>query len=517
MKKNRRIILILVSVLLCVVFTATALAQGALGALYASACKLLFETDNVTLSADVSFSYRNQLFKTLNGEYLQDGTNSYMNITLITPNEMGEDSISGYTVIGQGEHAYSIETMRPQYYTSQGTTATDSILTSTVMRRSVMQFGALFLDMLEETANPFIQSEETSDGTRYTISVPAGASPEIANALVTVLAEIAAREYFGYHFFDNTPQKQLRVWADNWDALFAHLYEQTYNQLLPENYYEVLWGEESELSKTYDEQYNTVNAAIRALEKEQEELHDSGMCLIRNDGSVDYFSTYDEYLIANNMQYALYESTAAVFCHWYEMTTGQKLTTEEYHAVSMTNNEDLYVAFAEMYQAMDAYYMDILRTDEKASAIAVYGDGSYTLIHDVDAYDAIARYGTVKQVILHSMQKLILDETNVTVTLDTQGRFVSAQGAVRLLVEDTLGERAPLDIELDLSASAYGDSSVKPFDPEDYGVVTLQEYHENYEYYAAQEEPAVYPQLPETVVFNGVQYQVRLAETDGNG
>ena len=130
-------------------------------------------------------------------------------------------------------------------------------------------------EILDSRGNPTVEVDVILEGGQMgRASVPAGASPEIANALVTVLAEIAAREYFGYHFFDNTPQKQLRVWADNWDALFAHLYEQTYNQLLPENYYEVLWGEESELSKTYDEQYNTVNAAIRALEREQEELHE---------------------------------------------------------------------------------------------------------------------------------------------------------------------------------------------------------------------------------------------------
>ena len=123
------------------------------------------------------------------------------------------------------------------------------------------------------------------------------------------------------------------------------------------------------------------------------------------------------------------------------------------------------------------------------------------------------------------MQSLKLDQTNMRVTLDAEGRILSGDGTVRIMITDLYGVEHTLDIAFNATAGSYGSSEVETFDPEAYNVVSSQEYYENYEKYATitkgdQETPAPDSaegddsyKLPDTVTFNGVKYQVTLDES----
>ena len=100
MKKSKyRIAAIILSVALIVAIAVTALAEGALSTLYGTATKLLFDTDNVTLKAHADFSYNGYHFKTMDADYIQDGTNSLMKLDLQTPMNDGSILKSGFTIV----------------------------------------------------------------------------------------------------------------------------------------------------------------------------------------------------------------------------------------------------------------------------------------------------------------------------------------------------------------------------------------------------------------------------------
>ena len=169
-----------------------------------------------------------------------------------------------------------------------------------------------------------------------------------------------------------------------------------------------------------------------------------------------------------------------------------------------------------------------MQADGKASAIYVGKDGETRMIYDIAAYyrtqEGLSNdYASITLLILHTMQSLRLDQTNVRVTLDAQGRFLAGEGTVRILVTDLQGSEHTLDITFNATAGSYGSSEVEIFDPEAYNVVSSWEYYENYDKYAtitrgAQETPAPEAiedegKLPETVTFNGVKYQVMLDDS----
>lgn len=107
------------------------------------------------------------------------------------------------------------------------------------------------------------------------------------------------------------------------------------------------------------------------------------------------------------------------------------------------------------------------------------------MIYDIAAYQREQRgddyHGTVTTRILNTMQSLRLDQTNMRVTLDAEGRILSGDGTVRIMVTDLYGVEHTLDIAFNATAGSYGSSEVETFDPEAYNVVSSQEYYENYE------------------------------------
>ena len=80
------------------------------------------------------------------------------------------------------------------------------------------------------------------------------------------------------------------------------------------------------------------------------------------------------------------------------------------------------------------------------------------------------------------------------------------------MVIDAAGHRGHLEVEFDCSADHYGDTEVKAFDPADYGVMTWGEYMSRTDLHDFSDEAEHVPDLPETIMFAGVQYQLILDE-----
>ncbi|MDD7123197.1 MAG: hypothetical protein PUH81_11010 [Clostridiales bacterium] len=535
MKKSKRIALLAVSLALCLCLAASALAEGMLSTLFNAGCKLLFDTDNATLNAHATFSYDGELFKTFDGKYMQDGVNSYMNVSLQTPMKDGTVHEGGYTVISNDGVAYSMETARPKMYTTTSSSLSSSILSSTVLRQSLTNFGSALLNLMEGSMSRYISAEPSDSGTQYQIQLGSGDSPVIANATLTLFSQLAAQRFFGINYnllsTDPEPVASGLIWEyEDWDGLFATIYRQQYGEELPKNFYEALWNSENPNSAAYYERYVVVNGLVDDVCTQLCNQYKSGVAVIHADGTHDYWATEDEYLVDTGKQTVLFEDSTASFMQYYQQKTGETLNQADMDAIYASNNPELYRAYQQMFNDMNLAYLAQVEADGKASAIYVSKNGETKMIYDIAAYNREQQsdngyYVSVTARILNTMQSLKLDQTNVRVTLDAEGRILAGEGTVRIMVTDLYGVEHTLDIAFNATAGSYGSSEVETFDPEAYNVVSSQEYYENYEKYATitkgdQETPAPDSaegddsyKLPDTVTFNGVKYQVTLDES----
>lgn len=535
MKRTRRTLLLILSLALCLVLAVSALAEGALSALYQAGCTLLFDTDNATLTAHATFSYDGELFKTLDGTYIQDDVNSNMRITLTTPKEDGTEHIGGYTVIANGGTVCSIDSSQPQIYRTSSNSSSTSILSTSVLRQALTGFGAALIDVLEPGMGQHITASTIENGTQYHIQLASGDSPAIADAALTLFSQLAAQRFYDidYDHMDTQAASSAGTFSfyyESWEELFNHLYRTAYNEDVPDEFYAAMWDPDDPNSSAYYDRYLAINQQIDDISQQlqaQYNVNDmgKGVAVIHADGSYDYWPTRDAYLIETNQQYAIYDNYDLTFRQYYEQQTGTALSTAEFDAIMSTNNEELYNVYSQMREEMNLYYESLARADSKASAIYVKTDGSTQLIYDINtfmhAYYSRNNYTSVKNRILNTMRTLKLDQADVTVALDAQGRIVAGEGTVRIAIIDDCNMQHALDIAFTATAEQYGTSAIAAFDPDEFGVISAQEYYANYESYATiiKETPAPevpVEETPEFVVFDGVKYQVTL-ENAGNG
>ena len=94
-------------------------------------------------------------------------------------------------------------------------------------------------------------------------------------------------------------------------------------------------------------------------------------------------------------------------------------------------------------------------------------------------YDSVRNWGqghpedytTVTQAVLYSTDSFVLGDTSVSVTEDAKGRITGASGTVTALLSSEEFSRTPLEISFHLTVSDYGATEVRPFVPDDFGVV----------------------------------------------
>ena len=161
---------------------------------------------------------------------------------------------------------------------------------------------------------------------------------------------------------------------------------------------------------------------------------------------------------------------------------------------------------------MMAEYMELVRSDGKASLIHVNPDGSYRMIYDYEAYSRSYAYDgeTMTRHILRNMEEVELGDSDFTVTLDAEGRISAAQGTLGLVVVDRAGFRDKLEVSFDITVDHYGETHVDTFDPEAFGVMSYQEYMEKGAEAFPAQDAGQEPVLPETIMFDGVSYKLIL-------
>lgn len=529
MKKTRRLLASVLALMLCAAVALTALAEGKLKTLYQAGTRLLFNTDNVSLKAHAEFAYNGYQFKTVDAVYTQDGVDSLMDIKLKTPRQDGSVQDSGFTVVANDGIAYSIEPVdNPYVYMTSSCQPSDSVISNTVLRRTMTRLGGALVSALEGTFADKIQVSGQADGSRdYRILLKAGDTPEVFNQSATLLAMLAAQRYF-YRDYDweyltkdaREPVEEngyLEISYDDYDATFAQYYMRLFNEKMPEDFYETIWGGEEGVNEAAYEKYQQVSDALNEqIVQPLQESYSSGAALIHADGSFNYFESYDEYLVACHLQQVDYTDPDGAFISFYRQQTGAELTRADLEAIRSSNNEALWNAYSEMYDQMDQQYRKLVEEDGKASLIQVNAEGGYRMIYDIMKYYNAHTLGygvTVTQQILYELDQLAIGDTDVTLTLDAQDRITSAQGSVTVLVLDEHGQSNDLQITFELTADRYGESKVETFDPAAFGIMTYEEFNKSGLPLPSKQHTS---ELPETVTFEGIPYQVtvEMSETD---
>jgi len=523
MKTKKRMLFLLLTGVLCLTIACAALAEGRLLTIWKAGSSLLFETDNVTLSGHAMFTYDGEEFKSFSGSYIQDGSNSYMQAMFDTPKEDGTTYTGGYTVIAENGTAYSIETNTPRFYRQSSTSQAESILTNTVIRSSLMRFGGLLLDLMEDRMTDAITQRVTEEGTEYTICLHDGQAPEAADAALTLAIQLIGKEYFSIDPQDFVQESRMstgvKVYVENWEALFNHEYEKAYGESKPEKFYAMIWDETAE-SKAMNERYVAISNIINDMERKYRSEYETGVVSIGPDGSAKHYATRDEYIIAIGDQMVYYENSDETFSHYYEKQTGTPISHAEMKQIWASNNHELVDSFVLMHEQMRQEYLDIAQ-ENKVSCIIVHADGSYTLHNDYNSLNRIAQLGymTPTRRILYSLESADIDTVDMVVELDPQGRLRLVTGTVEIMTHDQLGATHELQVTFTGTADQYGESSVAPFDPEEYNVISVQEYYANADALSINDvdQPSDMPAGPETIVFNGVEYQLRVENDEGNG
>ena len=528
MKKKRRVLFATLALALCLCLTVAALAEGKLLTLYSAATRLLFDTDNATLNIHAVFSYNGRQFKTLDGSYIQDGSGSLMDIKLKTPQKDGSVLDSGYTVAAENGLAYSIEPVNnPNVYSVSNHSSDASILSSTLLRRTILRLGSAVAGAAEGALGDKIDVASQADGgSSYHIRLREGDTPELVNAAGTLLAQTAAKRFFYMDYDAISPasgrDEYLTIEYEDYDATLAHLYEQEYGEAMPEDFYVSMWSEDGSMNEQAYARYQRITDRFYSeLVMPMEQSGRQGLGVILADGTVKYYDTLEEYMLAANYQRVEYEDGDAAFREFYRQQTGQELTREMLHAIYMSDNEELWDAFVALSAQMGEASKALLAQYPTAVVLYMYEDGSLRPFESYTAYEKMIALSsrTVTEQVLCSMSALEMGDADVTVTLDSQGRFAGAKGTACLLVEDEFGYKNKLEVTFEASAGQYGQSRVAPFDPAAYGVVSWDEYDGGGAFSSVGpardgEEEIV---LPETIMFNGVEYVVMTGEGSDNG
>lgn len=499
MKLFRRFISLLIVLSFC---CSAALAESPSAALWKAVNSLFFETENVTLTANATFSVDGLLFKSFNGIYKQDSANTTMTVSLDTPNYYTHKTHSGwYTVTANGQDVYVLDSGFADgkaYYDSNRSAG----FGNTILNQDGIKEELHLLDALVSVASPLLDTVITGENGIYSINYKSGETPAFISAAVGVAAREAAWRYFGVgDYFSSVPAEnfyfgndQLIIYDDDWEAPYREAYQAIYNNTMPDNFWTIA------PEAVIDKLSNYIEDCIYAPLREQ---YTKGAILRYADGSYSYFETIGEFYIATNEQFVDAVDYRANVRQWYLKKTGNVLTEAEQEAIYLSDNIELIDAYFTMCSEMDEYYHQLAK-ESGACGIIVDVDGTVTPILNYEAYIRDSYdYPSRSRELLKKMNNLQVDSLDFTFSMDEEGHIVGADGTVTLIFDG--GEK--VTITGNAAAFDYGNTHVATFDPVESNVVHCSEYWEK-QYAQPIDKETTPASLPETIVFDGVEYRI---------
>ena len=197
--RKTKVLLFLTCLMLGVSLITSALAETTLSRLWDSGCAFLFETDNVTVTGEFSFTMDGELFKTAKLHYIQDGFRSYYDLTLLTPRKDGTQRETGWTIIADdvGGHVW-VEKIMPIYH--EGSDAPcNSLLRRSVELDALTELGSILTRQLEPMLPEGVITSAEKDGLNTVhLSVSESQLPDAALSALNLAALFLSDRWFAY-------------------------------------------------------------------------------------------------------------------------------------------------------------------------------------------------------------------------------------------------------------------------------------------------------------------------------
>jgi len=473
-----------------------AVAESSVGTLFDAAVKLAYETDNVTLTANATFTWDGELFKTMRASYKQDGYNSFLDYMLDTPKEFGEVYTGGYSVLGLGSTVYANETYWGNYYYTSAQVMSDTILTSNSKIRSMLSLARTLAVTAEGLGVSTVDVNEA--GTEYHFTL--GDLPSfIDDAAYFLVCDYMYDNYYRSFFNEKADVTGVVAYYEDWNAFIGELYTKLYNEEMTEN--------------SDDMRVGVVYTWANQLEAEILSQYTNGYVFIKNDGSSVHFDSESDCMRAAGVISYQYQDFPATF-KAYMLTKGQELSDDFINILTYSPNEELWNAYYAAINECDEYYLAIAREQNPDVVYAViYADGT------VAVYDSVpdSNYFSTTQQIMSEMQSAGVTSLDAVVTVDEQQRLIGFTGTAEFEVTDVYGEKHALGISFELGAADYGTTYVNSiFNPADYGWVTYYEYLETLENSGDDSCELDWDEFvnnaPDTIEFLGVTYDTMMDE-----
>ncbi|MEG0741686.1 MAG: hypothetical protein RR521_05625 [Clostridia bacterium] len=425
---------------------------------------LAFDTQNVTLGAEADFYWDGQLFKHFEGEHKQNGYDSLMKVSLSTPKKDGTTYVGSYTVYGQDNMAFAIDSITDEYYSVRGNARSDSVVRKTSLRMAAFDVLSQLTGYLSDHLT--IQPK----GATYAFSMSKDETPKLANSVITYLA-LKRIQQQGYD--NDNVAAACTVQYEDWEALFALWYQQLTGEPMPKDfYYMAASANASEADRTL---YQRVSTELSGHFYELANQHETGILLAHADGTDQWYETFNDYLRAHETDYLAYENFEETFLAYYQQKTGETLTLEQLHAINYSGNAALQQAQTDMVKEMEQAYRASAAADPNAIGVYVYANGKTELFNDADSFHMIDE--TVARCIMRTFASAQVEVAEMLVSTDAQGRISGVQGELAFQVKNRMGEEHQLRISFTCTAKDYGTTAFDRFDPDKSGILSAEEYY----------------------------------------
>ena len=500
--------LISMLVVLCLCLSAVAFADGAMGDLYDKAVHLAFDTTNVTLTAEAEFKFDGEWFKTMHASYKQDGFRSYLSYMLDSPTLEGGVYTGGYTVFGEGNVAYSNDTYLGNYYYENPTKLSDRVLVRTPKTDMLLGLGKL----LALDAEDYV----TQDVSEKAYTFKAGALDEVINrsAYYLIMDYIRDNYYMDlFHEWDYSASGEK----------YTYVYYEDYQELAAQKFLQI-YGEEFPVDAAYDEldettlgRYDVVLKMLDQMENEIRKAYGGKVVYVKNDGTAQVFDSFEEYAVEAGIVEVDYVNYLSSLKRFYSDKYGEELTDETISIISFTASEELWMAYLELGEAMDEYYIQLARSEDPKAIYAVVREDGTLKTYQIRRGKTL----TVTQEVMANMSYASLASLDSKVILDDAGNLSVFEGTAEISVEYTDGSKHTLEIAFTLGAKDYGSTKVpETFVPEEYGLVSYEEYVASLESESGEEGPSIEEFLanaPKTISFMGKTFETEVDYYGGEG
>ena len=485
-------------------------AETSVDKLYDAAVELAFNTHNVTLSAEATFTYDSEVFKTMHATYKQDGTRSFLSYMLDTPQLDGSVYTGGYTVYGNGTTAYSCDTYWGNYYNINVINESDTVLQMNNRTKTMLSLGRKLALYAAEGI------EENEDGNKVTFKVDD--LPLLVDyGIYYLFADyIQDNNYYDiFNLYDYSGDPGLDINFEDYSAVVNEKYKALFGCDAPDMSSED--GTDSAIVTRYNLACNAVDLLIQELQQQ----YTNGVVYVLKDGSAVHYNTVEEYMRANNQMRIEYWNENKALQNYYKSKYGEDLSQELIDIIIYTPNTELWDAYVFLRNSLDQHYTKLaLQQDPNCVTVQVRPDQS------LKTYNSFAKSNrTMTQQILTDLSFAELKSLDATVASDNQGYMTSLDGKVALALTATDGSIHQLEISFSCKAEDYGETHVpETFVPADYGLVSLEEFNQLNEQAAGNIEESddaesLWRQLindsPATVRFMGKTYETMMDQYKG--